>query len=107
MVFDNPKLGSMRNYLSAAKVMQKQGSGTTRYSETNAWNISRDTMYQYWLATREMHSGCRALHLSIDGVRCGGDETNVFIAYSPALGRGSVPPPEAIWHTDSGGKFAR
>lgn len=67
-----------------------------KHSPTNSSSITKDTMFAYWLACRESHKGVTALHLSIDGVRCGGDETNVFIAYSPTLAKASFPPPQAI-----------
>lgn len=97
-VFDDPALGFVRNFLATSKVVghQKSGGEPMKYSPTNSSAITKDTMFGYWLACRESHKGVTALHLSIDGVRCGGDETNVFIAYAPALGKASPPPPQAM-----------
>lgn len=97
VVYDKPHMGSARNFLAVSKeVGGQKGGEAMKYSDTNSPAITRETMFNYWVGCREAHADIKALHLGIDGVRCGGDETNAFVAYSPELGKAAFPPPQAI-----------
>ena len=55
------------------------------YDAKNSSRITRDSMYQYYVACYQEVGHAKRFHWSLDGLRVGGEETIPVITYCPEV----------------------
>lgn len=94
-VAENPRIRSTAQILAAdAALCKAEGKSAPSYDPSNQYKMRQDSMYQYFTACRASHENVDRLHLSIDGLRVGGEETMPPIFWAPQLDLMSFGPPQ-------------
>lgn len=93
------RLGGVSGLLTSQGILQKATSMKSgpSYSAKNSSRVAKESMFRYYAACREEHEDVTRWHLSLDGVRVGGEETVPPIAFAPQIGKMSFCPPQAPW----------
>lgn len=90
-----PELGGIGCYLAAQKRSKTDAGASSTYSEKNSQKIMKDGQLQYLRSQRLALKNCSTIHVSMDALRVGGDETMVFLNTFPELGLMTWSPPQA------------
>ncbi len=83
---------SMRQLIGASAIADADGAVPGLASGKLAREIKHDHGFRYLGNGRKHFENPPALHLTIDGVRGGGEENNIFVAWLPRKRLAGVPP---------------
>ena len=97
VVKDTSEPLSVRSLVGAASILAADGKDSRVDAKDAAKSIKHDHAFRYLSSGRKEFASPTSLHFTIDGVRAGGDENNIFVAWLPRKKLAGIPPIQ-VWH---------